>query len=102
MTSSTHVISFPLSLVFVVRLLCGPDCLPDALDLQHVGRPQEVLERGLRHGHLAVVHEGEDTAEVGGGHVAEDHDRVLARVTLQGTENGYNEIGTVEVKMILN
>ena len=54
----------------------------EALDLEHLGGAEEGGDPVLVHGHLARVHEVEQQPQVLLPHVAQDHDRVLARVAL--------------------
>ena len=54
----------------------------EALDLEHLGGAEEGGDPVLVHRHLARVHEVEQQPQVLLPHVAQDHDRVLARVAL--------------------
>ena len=53
-----------------------------ALDLEHSGRVQDGRQLLVRHAHLAVVHEAQQRLHIAVLDVAQDHDRVLARVRL--------------------
>ena len=52
-------------------------------DLERLGGAHEVLESLLLDADLAVVHEAQQRRQVRLADVAQDHDRVLARVRLQ-------------------
>ena len=55
----------------------------EAPDLERLGGAHEVLESLLLDADLAVVHEAQQGGQVRLADVAQDHDRVLARVRLQ-------------------
>ena len=57
-------------------------------DLERLGGAHEVLEALLLDADLAVVHEAQQRRQVRLADVAQDHDRVLARVRLQGGRDG--------------
>ena len=52
-------------------------------DLERLGGAHEVLEALLLDADLAVVHEAQQGGQIRLADVAQDHDRVLARVRLQ-------------------
>ena len=57
--------------------------IKEALDLKHLGRPEEAGQLVLLHLDLAGVHEVEQQPQVLLPHVPQDDDRVLAWVTLK-------------------
>lgn len=83
----TNIITWPAAVVtdtyrvsFLALFFEG--MVDEALDLEHLGGAEEGGDPVLVHGHLARVHEVEQQPQVLLPHVAQDHDRVLARVAL--------------------